>query len=66
MLKDLMCTLIDTFTFFDDFAAGDALDYLADEITSFFGFCLSGGQGSQRVESETAPRYHQQGQNLTK
>ena len=66
MLKDLMCTLIDTFTFFDNFTAADALDYLTDEITSFFGFCLSGGQGSRRVASETAPRYHQQGQNLTK
>jgi len=47
--------LIDTFTFFDNFTAGDALDYLTGEITSFFGFCLSGGQGSQRVASETAP-----------
>jgi hypothetical protein len=48
-------TLIDTFTFFDDFTAGDALDYLTDEITSFFGFCISGHQGSRRVTSETAP-----------
>ena len=47
--------LIDTFTFFDDFTAGDDLDYLTDEITSFYGFCISGHQGSQRVASGTAP-----------
>ena len=66
MSKDQMFTLIDTFTFFDNFTAADDLDYLTGEITSFFGFCLSGGQGSHRVASETAPRYHQQGLNLTK
>ena len=45
--------LIDTFTFFDDFTAGDDPDYLTGEIASFFGFCSSGGLGSQRVSPET-------------
>ena len=49
--------LIDTFTFFDDFTAGDDSDYLTGEIASFLGFCLSGGQGSQRDASETGARY---------
>ena len=66
MSKDQTSTLIDTFTFFDNFTAADDLDYLTGEITSFLGFCLSGGQASQRVASETTPRYQQQGQNLTK
>jgi len=54
--------LIDTFTFFDDSTAGDDPTYLTGEIASFFGFCCSGGQGSQRVASETAARYPQQQQ----
>jgi hypothetical protein len=66
MLKDQTSTLIDTFTFFDNFTAADDPDYLTGEITSFFGFCLSGGQGSQRVAPETETQYQQQGQNLTK
>ena len=48
-----MCTLIDTFTFFEILTAKDALDYLTGEIVDFFGFCLSGGLGSQRVSPET-------------
>jgi hypothetical protein len=61
-----MLWLIDTFTFFDNFTAVDDLDYLTGEIASFFGFCLSGGLGSQRVAPETAARYLQQGPNLSK
>jgi hypothetical protein len=61
-----MCTLIDTFTFFDNFTATDDPDYLTGEIASFFGFCLSGGLGSQRDAPETETRYQQQGPNFTK
>ena len=53
MSKDQMCTLIDTFTFFDNFTAADDPDYLTDEIAGFFGFCLSGELGSQRDAPET-------------
>jgi len=66
MLKDQMFMLIDTFTFFDNFIVEDDPDYLTGEITGFFGFCLSGGQGSQRVSPETETSYQQQGPNLSK
>ena len=57
MSLDQMCTLIDTFTFFDNSTAGNDPDYLTGENADFFGFCCSGGQGSQRVASETEERY---------